>query len=302
MKKYFVSSDIHSFYDEWMSSLNESGFDINNPEHILIVCGDIFDRGTKPLEVYEFLKNLPKERRILIKGNHEYLLNELVARGFELSHDIHNGTYDTLCYIAKLPDRITFSHREYLKRSQYIYGTDSYKEYLEELRKKEEAREHKLYTNRKLKQILKWINSDEWVNYYELGKYIFVHAFIPLREKMIEMDNALWPTGEKYYFKNWRTGTSDYEWEEATWGCPWSDYEKGFFKKEELNGKVLVCGHWHTSDFWNSLDYSTDRSKQLAQDNNPIYKSDAFPGLIGLDTCTALSHKVNVLVIEESDI
>ena len=45
MKKYFVCSDIHGFYKEWMSSLDEVGFDINNNEHILIVLGDIFDRG-----------------------------------------------------------------------------------------------------------------------------------------------------------------------------------------------------------------------------------------------------------------
>ena len=31
--KYFVSSDIHGFFDEWQSALNEKGFDLNNPEH-----------------------------------------------------------------------------------------------------------------------------------------------------------------------------------------------------------------------------------------------------------------------------
>ncbi len=29
--KYFVSSDIHGFYDEWMKTLKDKGFDINNP-------------------------------------------------------------------------------------------------------------------------------------------------------------------------------------------------------------------------------------------------------------------------------
>lgn len=31
--KYFVSSDIHGYYDEWMKALGENGFDEKNPEH-----------------------------------------------------------------------------------------------------------------------------------------------------------------------------------------------------------------------------------------------------------------------------
>ena len=45
MIKYFCSSDVHSFYTEWMLALASKGFDINNPEHKIIVCGDLFDRG-----------------------------------------------------------------------------------------------------------------------------------------------------------------------------------------------------------------------------------------------------------------
>ena len=56
--KYFITSDIHSFYDEFIEALNKAGYDKNNKDHILIICGDIFDRGTKPLEIYEFLKNM----------------------------------------------------------------------------------------------------------------------------------------------------------------------------------------------------------------------------------------------------
>lgn len=65
MKRYFVCSDIHSFFDEWMSSLSDAGFDINNDDHILIVLDDIFDRGPKPWETYQFIKSIPLSRRIL---------------------------------------------------------------------------------------------------------------------------------------------------------------------------------------------------------------------------------------------
>ena len=68
MKKYFVGSDIHSFYTPFIKELNKKGFDLNNEEHILIICGDLFDRGSESLKLYEFIKSLPKERRILIRG------------------------------------------------------------------------------------------------------------------------------------------------------------------------------------------------------------------------------------------
>lgn len=68
MKKYFVASDIHSFYTPFVKELNKTSFDLNNEEHILIICGDLFDRGSESLKLYEFIKSLPKERRILIRG------------------------------------------------------------------------------------------------------------------------------------------------------------------------------------------------------------------------------------------
>lgn len=37
MKKYFISSDIHSFFSIWMNSLKSKGFDINNENHIVVV-------------------------------------------------------------------------------------------------------------------------------------------------------------------------------------------------------------------------------------------------------------------------
>ena len=31
--KYFVSADIHGFFNEWQAALKEKVFDINSPEH-----------------------------------------------------------------------------------------------------------------------------------------------------------------------------------------------------------------------------------------------------------------------------
>lgn len=94
MPKFFCISDIHGYYDEMIYALNNAGFDRNDTNHWLIVCGDCFDRGYKNVDVYNFLTSL--DRKIIIKGNHESLLMECVTRGYPLRHDISNGTAQTI--------------------------------------------------------------------------------------------------------------------------------------------------------------------------------------------------------------
>ena len=93
--KYFVSADIHGFYDIWMQELNNKGFDINNPEHKIIVCGDLFDRGNQPKEIIKFILE-HKDKVILIKGNHEDLMEQMIARNKNDYGDIRNGTAQTI--------------------------------------------------------------------------------------------------------------------------------------------------------------------------------------------------------------
>ena len=102
MKTYFISSDIHSFYNKWMGALKESGFEIDNPNHIVVVVGDLFDRFTQAVECYNFVKKLNDLNRLIyIRGNHEDLLfdcvNELQQTGGCASpHHWSNGTVDTV--------------------------------------------------------------------------------------------------------------------------------------------------------------------------------------------------------------
>ena len=41
MKKYFITSDPHSYYTVLMKALKKKGFDINNEEHVIVICGDL---------------------------------------------------------------------------------------------------------------------------------------------------------------------------------------------------------------------------------------------------------------------
>ena len=56
--KYFVSADVHGFFDEWIYALEEKRFNMDNPEHMLIVCGDLFDRGNQAKELQAHLQYL----------------------------------------------------------------------------------------------------------------------------------------------------------------------------------------------------------------------------------------------------
>lgn len=141
MKKYFVVADIHGFHDVLIKALYENGFEENNPNHILIICGDMIDRGSQSYQVLEYVYNLPKEQRIIIKGNHEELLEELIFRGKPEECDYKNGTYDTYLDIK---EKLQFN---------------SYEEF-------EETFVGKLF--------------EELLDYYETKNYIFTHGYIPV--------------------------------------------------------------------------------------------------------------------------
>lgn len=107
MSKLFVCSDIHSAYTPWMKALIEAGFDEDNPEHKIIVCGDLFDRLDETRLVYEFTKDmLEKDKLIYIKGNHELLMQQMLNRGFSFWHDMFNGTEKTYRQLTEAyPDK-----------------------------------------------------------------------------------------------------------------------------------------------------------------------------------------------------
>ena len=167
--KFFVVSDIHGFYDEFIDALNKAGFDKNNKNHWLVSCGDEFDRGEKSVKVMNFLTNL--ERKILIRGNHMQLLEELCMRGFPYSYDKSNGTVRTVQDISG-------------KYSAYDFA---------------EACDITFKKTARYRELL--------VNYFETKNYIFVHSWIVVNKVGIdtyeyrqdwrnssdeEWENAMW--------------------------------------------------------------------------------------------------------------
>lgn len=205
MAKFFVTSDIHSAYTPLVNALNDRGFNPNNEDHWLVVCGDAFDRMGESNEVLHFLMSL--KRKILVKGNHDILLEELCMREFPYSHDISNGTKKTVDDIGGAGYGIPFD-----ECCQTTWNkTAAYRGLLQ--------------------------------NYFETKNYIFVHSWIPTN---VEYDGASKPwytTGKRStWMEDWRNA-NDVEWEEAMWGNPFARWDQGLNK----TGKTMVVGHWHCS-------------------------------------------------------
>lgn len=293
-KTYFICSDVHSHYTPLMNSLIKRGFDIDNPNHIFVSLGDIFDRGEESKEIYNFIRyTLPKDRRILIRGNHEDMLFSIKNAFLKLYPKIKDDEFFDWysIYTGGYFNKAYFSNGTVLTLFN-LYDGD-YRNYMNK------QEQEKVLLSFIKDDLLDWISSDEWCDWYELGQYILTHCFIPLHNKSDMSIYSQYSSGYNLeYFSDWRTSSTKDEIEDSKWGCPWKLWACGYFKEELKKGKKLMVGHWHTSDFFNNLS-TRKNAKKYAQTQNPIYSKD---GLIGLDTCTALTNKVNVFVLNEEDI
>ena len=239
--KYFVSADIHGFYDEWIEALKEKNFDVNNPEHKIILCGDLFDRGRQPKEIIDFILS-HKDKFILIRGNHEDLMQEMIIRNKNTSMDLSNGTAQTIVdlYPAWLITEFDLS---------------------------------KIAKETGLQEVL-----DLCVNFYETNKYIFVHGWIPIIENCY------------LYDKNWRHARNE-RWKKARWQNPVLMYKHQLYEPN----KTIVCGHWHCSALWHEL----DPIQYSEFDDNAKFEPFITKNMIALDSCTAYTRKVNVIVLKD---
>ena len=194
MPKFFVVSDVHGFYDEMKMALDNAGFDPWNSDHYLVSCGDNFDRGPQPVEVMRYLHGLP--RKVLVKGNHESLLQDLCDEGYPHSHDISNGTYDTVCEFGGAGLGRSFE-------------------------------ECCIITEQRTKSFIY-----SMVNYFETKNYIFVHSFVPL--KNFDGLPKHYTRNRKFEIDpDWRYAHAS-AWEEARWGNPFQLAKDGFLPDKTL--------------------------------------------------------------------
>lgn len=176
--RYYVVSDVHSFYSHMITALTDAGYYKDTEPHKLIICGDFFDRGPEPLEMQNFiLSHLEADDVILITGNHEQLLYELATKdkGVAYQHHLYNGTWKTGVAFADLPNEIAYMYNE--EFASLLKTKPFFKEILPKCR-----------------------------NYYEAEHYIFVHGWIPISSRK----------GKIIYKPDWRDASAK-KWKEAVW-------------------------------------------------------------------------------------
>lgn len=210
MKRYFAVSDVHSFFKEMLASLLEKGFDPNNKEHIVIICGDAFDRGDESLKMFEWMQDMCSNNRLIyVRGNHEDLLFHLVEeiiKGINISnHHFSNGTVKTIA------DMFGVTIYDILYKFEY------YK-----------------IMKEKIKELTDFISNNS-VDYFILDKTVFTHGWVPTT--IDENRNVI-------VHENWRDG----DWYDARWENGMEMFHKDLLP-EDMNTIVCGHWHtsfgWH---------------------------------------------------------
>lgn len=176
MKKLFVVSDIHGHFTLLKEALDQAGFNKENKDHLLICCGDYFDRGDENVEVLKFFERL--KHKVLLRGNHEDLLLKLLQTGKLQQHHYINGTMRTLknffgkYFVDPVDDTIDFSGK-----------------------------------TRIVDRICEFI--EETVDYFETGHYVFVHGWLPDNAQTEEARKRA--SGEEWEKARWVKWTEKYD-------------------------------------------------------------------------------------------
>lgn len=270
--KFFVVSDIHGEYDALMRTLQEAGYNPDNEEHFFVAVGDSFDRGPRSRDIYRFFRDLPSQRSKFVKGNHDLMFQEYLEKGmdgeFVLFNILHNGLGATINSFGCLD-------MENLGASISILD-DCHS-----------------YIQREYPGLKKFIK--DMPLWFETDHVVFVHA------------------GLNPELSNWRETDEHY----ALWDIA------DAHKKVPSCDKLIVFGHYHTDQVAEQAKREGDNKIYRLNSINSAFASisagrtnfsvrnygneDEFSAIylpnarkIAIDGCTNLTHKVNVLVFEDT--
>lgn len=266
MKKYFIVTDVHGFYDEMMKALNKAGYDKDNPDHIFVSLGDLMDRGRQPYECLEFVNSIPKERKILVCGNHENLMEEARYRHCFFWYDNHNGSIQTVIdlYRHEFPT-VTDEDMSHISDEFLLGWLSDYQPYREYMR--------------------------SLVLYGQVGNNIFVHGWIPVGcDDVKDLDDCHWSDwNDAVWFngmKEWHNG-------------------RLLLNGDELCTVFCGHWHvsWFRKMITHETEHQTPSDKELAmmteEEKAHYFRPVIEKGIVALDACTVISHIVNCYVLEE---
>lgn len=270
---YFIS-DVHGHFKEMTEALRNAGFDEENPNDLLVCLGDIFDRGNKNIEVYQYLKRLSDEgKAIVTTGNHHKFLIEFLEGSINAFNYLHNGLDTT---IADFWNRTRPFESWCLLEGNCEINQDNYARWCEICRND---------INEEYPELLPWLKS--LPRYFESEHYIGVHGAIDT-----EVQDWHFPHCAKYSLTDWDALEFD---------------DGSFFNKSICNtDKTIVIGHfgtYHLRDMYNlNRVYTTPVVSVEEADRRQLEKFSVLKRpdgrVIAIDGTTIVSGKVNVLVIK----
>ena len=117
-------------------------------------------------------------------------------------------------------------------------------------------------------------------DYYETEHYVFTHGWVPTEESS---------GGRRVLLPDWRSA-GEKAWRDARWT---NGMEAA--RTAPVEGKTVLCGHFHCSYGHARLEGRGEEFGDKA-DFSPYFA----PGVIALDACTALSQRMNVVVLEDT--
>lgn len=109
INRILAISDIHGQNKKFLSLLQKTEY--NSEQDLLIICGDMIDRGTENLETIRTCIALQKQSAIILKGNHEQFADECLrdmllektseALQLWVKHNGGSNTYDEFLTLSK---------------------------------------------------------------------------------------------------------------------------------------------------------------------------------------------------------
>lgn len=152
-----ATSDVHGQNTRFLDLLKEAQYDSSND--LLIICGDIVDRGMENLNTIATVQGLVTKGAIAIRGNHEQFLQEVIHIMLIDPNWLQNPMVDVW--------------------ARYNGGATCF----EEIKDLSEI---------KLREIIGFIKS--LPNFFTVGNYIFCHAGIDPKKSLEENseDDCVW--------------------------------------------------------------------------------------------------------------
>lgn len=146
-------------------------------------------------------------------------------------------------------------------------------------------------------EIAKYVSGKKYLNAYDREIYLYANQYLELSQYLNSLRDYFEFTGidgnnyvcchgwlpQDYKDENCK----DFEY------CSWLNGMEQWHNGNTFKDKTIICGHWHCS-------YGNSKFHHIGSEfgKDACFEPFKDKGIIALDACTALTKKVNVIVLE----